>query len=250
VATLPTRLHSTAMPKRARGWKVLAHDPFRELAENLWTVDGDLEDMPLRRRMTVARRDDGSLVVHNAIALEREAMSEFEAKGPIATIVVPNGWHRLDARAFKDRYPEAKVLCPAGARKRVSQEVPVDASYEEWPAGGSVALETLDGVTIEGVMRVRSRDGTTLVFNDLVFNQPRLPGLFGFVYHYLVGSSGGPKVPLVSKLLMIKDRRAFRAHLERLADTPDLKRVVVMHGTSPAAGEAASFLREVAATLG
>jgi hypothetical protein len=237
------------MSKRARGWKVLPHGPVTELAENLWTVEGSLDDMPLRRVMTVAQRGDGSLVVHNPIALEAAAMTAIEDKGTIAALVVPNGWHRLDARAFKERYPSAKVVCPAGARKRVGAEVPVDATYQEWPADRAVALEPLDGVSVEGVLRVRSLDGTTLVFNDIVFNQPRLPGVFGFVYHHVVRSSGGPKVPLVAKLLMVQDRRALRAHLERLAETPDLRRVVVMHGVSPAPGEAASFLREVAATL-
>lgn len=238
------------MSKRARGWKVLAHGPVTQLAENLWTVEGSLDDMPLRRVMTIARRGDGSLVLHNAIALDAAAMSEVDTRGPVAALVVPNGWHRLDAHAFKERYPGAKVYCPAGARERVSHVVPVDAIYEEWPADEAVTLEPLDGVRVEGVMRVRSSDGTTLAFNDLVFNQPRLPGTFGFVYHYLVRSSGGPKVPPVSKLIMIKDRRALRAHLERPADTPDLRRIVVMHGVSPAPGQAASFLRAVAATLG
>jgi hypothetical protein len=28
---------------------------------------------------------------------------------------------------------------------------------------------------------------------------------------------------------MIKDRPRFRAHLERLAETPDLKRIIVSH---------------------
>lgn len=238
------------MSKRPRGWKVLPHGPLTELAENLWRVEGSLEGMPLRRVMTIARRNDGSLVVHNAIALEPAAMAEVEAKGPVAAIVVPNGWHRLDARAFVERYPNAKVFCPAGARKRVAAEVAVDGTYEDWPTGGAVALEPLDGVRVEGVMRVRSSDGTTLAFADLVFNQPRLPGAFGFVYHHVVRSSGGPKVPLIARLMMIDDRRALRAHLERLADTPDLRRVVVMHGVSPAQGEAASFLGSVAATLG
>ena len=67
----------------------------------------------------------------------------------------------------------------------------------------------------EGFLQVRSPgEGSTLVFNDVVFNLRRLPGLFGFVYH-LLGSSGAPKVTRLLKLFLVKDKRALRAHLER-----------------------------------
>src|SRR6266542_7018228 len=47
------------------GWTVLAHDPIEKLAENLWRVRGSLPRMTLKRVMTVARLDDGRLVVHS-----------------------------------------------------------------------------------------------------------------------------------------------------------------------------------------
>ena len=34
-------------------------------------------------------------------------------------LVVPGGFHRLDAKIYKARYPQVKVLCPAGARQKV-----------------------------------------------------------------------------------------------------------------------------------
>ncbi len=56
-------------------WRVLAHGPAEPLAENLWRVEGALPGMSLRRVMTVAKRTDGRLVVHSAIALEEGAMT-------------------------------------------------------------------------------------------------------------------------------------------------------------------------------
>lgn len=224
----------------------LPHGPLEALDDDLWHVEGDLPDMPLKRHMVVARRPDGTLVVHNGILLRD--MGELDALGRVAWIVVPNGWHRLDAAAYKARYPAAKVVCPPGARKKVEQKVAVDAVYEEFPPELDVRFETLEGERgAEGVMVVARPGGVTLVFNDTVFNQPHLPGLFGFVYR-LMGSSGGPKVPATTRLFSVKDRNALRAHLERLAVTPHLRRVVPGHGTLVTEYPEA-FLRAVAATL-
>ena len=78
-------------------------------------------------------------------------------------------------------------------------------------------------------MIVRSDDGVTLVFNDAVFNMPHRPGLMGWVLRHIVKATGGPRVELVYKLLIIDDREAFRAHLLRLAGLPALRRVIVSH---------------------
>jgi hypothetical protein len=72
--------------------------------------------------------------------------------------------------------------------------VAVDGTYADFPADPRVKLHYLDGLgEREGVLEVKSEDGTTLVFNDVVFNQEHLPGVEGLVFR-LIGSSGGPKV--------------------------------------------------------
>lgn len=232
-------------------WKVLPHGPIEKLADNLWRVEGSLPNMPLKRVMTVARRRDGRLVVHNAIALEEPAMREIEAWGTPAFLVVPNGWHRLDAPAFKARYPQITVLCPRGARKKVAEVVAVDGTYDDFPRDDdSVTLEHVPGVRdVEGVMTVRSSDGaTTLVFNDLLFNMPHLPGVQGLVLRYVTASSGGPRIARIARIAMVRDKAAVRGALERLADTPGLARVIVSHHETIAA-DPARALRAVAATL-
>jgi hypothetical protein len=218
------------VPKSFDAWTVLPHGPVEAVAENLWRVEGSLPEGPIKRVMTAARRADGALVLHNAVAMDEDRMRALEALGRPAWLLVPNGWHRLDARAFKDRYPEARVACPAGARRRVEEVVPVDATYADFPGDDAVTLEHLDGVRAgEGVMRVASADGTTLVFNDLVTNMAHLPGLYGFVYR-LLGATGGPRVHGMVRRFLVKDRPAFRAHLERLAALPSLRRIIVSHG--------------------
>ena len=44
----------------------------------------------------------------------------------------------------------------------------------------------------EGVMIVRSADGTTLVFNDAVFNMDRKRDPLGFLFTSLLGVAHGP----------------------------------------------------------
>ena len=97
-------------------------------------------------------------------------------------------------------------------------------------------------------MTVRSSDGVTLVFNDAVFNLQHGRGLFMFVYGRLMGNAGGPKVTSITRWLLVKDKRAFRADLEALAATPGLTRIIVAHG-DVIDDDAAGVLRSVAATL-
>jgi hypothetical protein len=228
-------------------WKVLAHCAIEEISDNLWRVEGSLPDMPLRRVMTVARRDN-ELLVHNAICLDEASMKRMEQWGTPHVLIVPNGWHRLDARVWKKRCPNAKVYCPSGARKRVEQVVAVDGDYSAFPNTDDVSVEYVQGVKeAEGVMKVRSSDGVTLVLNDVLFNMPHLPGMKGWVPR-LMGSSGGPKVTRFCRLMMVKDRRALRDHFERLASLPDLKRIIVSHHEM-IRSDAPGVLERVAATL-
>lgn len=218
------------MTKAHTTWKVLPHGPIEKLSERLWRVEGDLEGMPLKRVMSIAKRADGTLIVHNAIALEAAAMAEVDAWGNVAVIAVPNGYHRLDAKVFHDRYPDAEIVCPGGARAKVEQVVKVTRAYRELPADGAVTVEELEGTKgREGVLIIRDADGISLVFNDCVFNMPHGKGIHGFVLRRITGSTGGPKVTRLAKWFLIGDKVAFRAHLERLADLPGLRRVVVSH---------------------
>jgi hypothetical protein len=50
------------------------------------------------------------------------------------------------------------------------------------------------------------------------------------------------------KLLVIKDRAAFRAHLLRLAETEGLRRMIVSHHET-VQGDVAAAIRQAAATL-
>jgi hypothetical protein len=236
-----------ATPKAT--WTVHPHQPLEQLSENVWRLEGELPRMPLRRVMTIVRRADGTVVIHNGIAVEAEVLARIEALGPISAIIVPNGYHRIDAPAFAERYPDAKVFCPVGARSKVEKVVRVDGTYADFPSDPRVCFGELDGTAgAEGFGIVYEDDGATLIFNDAIFNMPHVPGLKGFVLKYITASTGGPRVSRVAALAMLKDKRVFARHLERLSTTENLRRIIVSHHETITEAPA-DVLRAIAATL-
>lgn len=233
------------------GWRVLRHGPIERLADNLWRVTGALPGMSLERTMVIARLRSGELVIHNAIAMDDASMKEVEAWGRPAYLVVPNGGHRLDAPAFKKRYPDARVMAPRGSREKVAQVVGVDLDYEGFPTtDDTVRFETLHGVGEgEGAMIVRSADGVTVVLNDVMFNMDTKKDPLGWFFTTVMGSAPGPRVSRLAKLVIVKDKKALRADFERLAATPDLVRVIVAHEKVARGAEAAASLRQAATYL-
>jgi hypothetical protein len=241
---------SRRMPRVNTAWKVLDHGPLEAVTENLWRVTGAVPGMSLRRTMTVVRRADGSLLLHSPIALDEARRQELEALGPLRAIVVPSALHRLDAPAYKARYPEIVTFCPRGAREKVAQVVAVDGSYEDYADDGTLRFETLAGVgEQEGAMIVRSADGLTVVLNDVVMNMDKKRDLLGYLFTTLMGSAPGPRVSRLSRAFLVKDQPALRQHLERLASLPDLQRLIVAHEKLTSGPEAALALREAATYL-
>ncbi len=217
------------MAKAYTTWTVLDNKPIEKLAENLWNVSGMMANGTVQRRMVVARLDDGRLIIHNAIALDDAGMADLDAFGKVAALVVPNAFHRMDARIWKDRYPNAAVFCPGGATKGVSQVVPVDGDYTKAPSDGQISLIHLEGCKArEGVLQIRTASGATLVFNDALLNLPKR----SYPQEAFLGPTGKVSVPRFFRWALVNDKRAFKAHLERLAETPDLERIIFGHGAN------------------
>lgn len=211
------------------------------------------------REMVLYRLADGSLLIDSAIALNEQEMAKLESLGTPKILIVPNRIHRLDAGAYKQRYPQLIVVCPAAAKFYVEQEVAVDGIAEEiLPAYRIICHEPAGIRPQELVYELLLPTGKALVFTDILFNlnksyfQQNLPTgefLFQWLGASAIGSSGYFGITGLGKRFFMSDRNAYRQWLETLADRiPDLQVISVAHG-SPIVTNCNSRLREAAARL-
>jgi hypothetical protein len=238
------------MAKPFRTWTVLPHGKLTRLDEGLLTVVGELHmptgDFP--RRMTVASLADGRLVIYSAIALDDDEMTMLERYGMPSFLIVPNAIHRMDARGWKERYPDIRVIAPAGARAKVSEIVPVDATTVDF-GDPRVHFVTVRGTKErEAALLVQRPSGTTLVVNDIIWNVDHRPGVGGWLLKAAGFTGGGPKIPFLVAKKAIEDKNAFREQLELWAQSPNLRRIVVSHG-DVVTEDAPAVLRKLSARL-
>jgi hypothetical protein len=239
------------MTKAFKQWKVLPHGKLEHLDNNILTVVGDIR-MPLMhlpRRMTVVRLKDARLLVFSAIALDEDEMAALEALGRPAYLIVPSDKHRLDAKIWKDRYPEMRVVAPEGSRAKVQEVVPVDTVTPRFD-DPNVRFVTVPGTrNREAALVVNTKKGTTLVLNDVVGNIRNSAGIGGWLLRRFGFAGKKAQIPGVVKMAMIKDKEALRAQLLEWAQIKSLKRILVSHG-SPIEDNPRQVLRDLASSLG
>jgi hypothetical protein len=239
------------MAKPHTEWIVLPHGQLTRLDDNVWVVTGSLRMPPMgevERRMTVARLNDGRLVVYSAIALDEAQMTVLERLGVPAFLIVPNDLHRMDARAWRDRYPSLKVIAPPAARAKVESVVHVDATDVDFgdPAVRYVVVPGTDGR--EAGLVIEAHAGTTLVLNDLIFDLVNRPGLRGWLFKAIGMTGDAPHIPPAVKMRQVKHEGALRRQLEEGSRLPNLRRVIISHGAI-ITDEPAAVLGRVAGEL-
>lgn len=238
------------MAKFHTQWTVLPHGPVQTVDDGILSVEGEIR-MPLGRfprRMTVVKLGDRRTVIFSAVALSEPAMREIEALGTPAFLIVPNGFHRTDARPFRQRYPEMKVICPPGAKKRVEQAVAVDATSDIL-ADISVEFVIVPGMgDAEGALVIRRNGRTTLVLNDIISHVRHPQGVGANIMARLFGFGvKGARMAREVKWLFVKDKASLAGQLRDWAAMPGLERIIPSHGEIIA--DPAPALRHVAAQL-
>jgi hypothetical protein len=238
------------MTQTYQQWKVQPHGKLSEIDDGILTVEGEIR-MPLGsfpRRMTVIRLSDSRLVVWSAIALDAKEMATLQVFGRPAFLIVPNDHHRLDAKAWKDRFPRLQVAAPQGSRAKVEEVVAVDTTAPDF-GDRNVRFATVAGTRDrEAALVVSTSNGTTLVLNDVVGNIRSASGIGGWLLG-LAGFAGkSARIPRVVKLNLIKDANRLRAQLLRWAEMESLKRILVSHG-EPAVANPRQTLRDLAGSL-
>jgi len=222
------------MAKTLETWKVLPHGELARVADNILTVVGEIEMplMTLPRRMTVVRLRDDRLVIFSAIALDEPAMRTLVDFGDPAYLIVPNDHHRMDAGIWKARYPAMLVIAPDGARDKIAEAVPVDATTADFD-DPAVRLVVVPGTQDrELALEVSGPDGLTLVLNDIVAHIQDAKGFGGWLLGLMGFAGDDPHVPTPVKLAIVSDKAALRDQFLRWAGDPALRRVLVSHGTT------------------
>lgn len=240
------------MGKPARPWIVAPHDPLQKLEDNLWTVEGIAPTIPGRfhRRMTIVKKTDGTLLFFNAIPVDDRTLAEIRAWGRPAELFITHAFHTVDAHAFRERLG-LKVYGPSVALDQVRLVVAVDGTHAELPPDPAIRVETMAGTrTGEGCLLVESAGATrtSLLVGDFMLNERPGSGFFGWLWQKVGFTGSEPKVGPVWKLRAVHDAQALRGHIEKLASTPHLTRLVPTHGVI-VEQEPEAVLRRIAATL-
>jgi hypothetical protein len=220
------------MPKPFQKWTVLPHSNITRLDDNLFSVTGDLHmpvgDVP--RRMTVVRLHDARLLIYSAIALYEPEMRMLEALGEPTYLVVPNDIHRMDAKIWRDRYPNLIVIAPAGVKKKVEEVVEVQQTTGDFIDPNVQCITVPGTLEREIALVVSSESGTTLVVNDLIWNLGDRPGFGGWLLHAMGFTGKEPRIPAIVGLRAVKNKRALRSQLVAWSKLSRLNRIVVSHG--------------------
>lgn len=239
------------MAKPHSEWTVLPHGKLKRLERDLLSVTGTMNMPPMGdvdRRMTIVRLSDGRLIIYSAISLDEVEMHALESYGTPAFLIVPGDIHRMDAKPWKDRYPALQVIAPAGARDKIQEVVPVDATEVDF-GDPAVHFMTMPGTgDNEAVLLVETASGTTVILNDLIFDLANRPGLSGWLFKMIGMTGDQPHIPLPIQLKEVKDKEAVSAQLDRWSLVPNLQRVIISHGKI-IAEQPATVLRRISAEL-
>ncbi|HEX8439116.1 DUF4336 domain-containing protein [Archangium sp.] len=205
---------------------------LRPLSDDLLVLDVPfrLAGMDLGGRMTVVRLPEGGLWLHSPVKLDAAVRSAVDAVGPVRFLVAPNTMHHLWLGDWAAAYPSAKVLAPAGLRKK-RPELRIDVELSDMmDVGQSPTLELL---LAHGIPKLEEfvflhRPSRTLLLTDLAFN---IHDASSWLLRTYLKWSGvyGRLGPTKLEKALVRDRAALRAWRDRVLQW-DFERVVPCHG--------------------
>lgn len=221
------------MPRLNEEWVVYEHGPVQQVDPGLLTVEGTIR-MPLGRfprRMTIVGLESGGSAVWSPISLNPAGMGKVESLGAPRFLIVPNAHHRLDLRAWKKRYPAARVIAPDGARDEVGKASPVDGGPDTLRDSRAELVTVAGTADSELALRFVHNGQLTLVVNDVIARVAHPPGLTAKLMARLMGFGvHEPQIPAVVKRVLVRDPEALAAQFKEWAADPALRRIIPSHG--------------------
>jgi len=232
---------------------VAPHSKLEELyLGKLWQVQGGIPNKKVDRNMVVYKMNSGELFCHSVVALNEEGMKELDSLGKVGVILVPNAQHTFDASLYAERYPNAKVICPASFKEQFTtkKKIPIHGVSEEslseygikciWPEGfkktGGAGVcgefiyqlplgENESAIVVTDALMGTSHTGITKFFMGNGFNCPRIIRWF-----------------------CIQNLGLFKSLLLKLAEDSSVKIISIAHGP-PIRENPSEALKTVAGTL-
>lgn len=205
---------------------------MRSLADNLWVVERPLRfgGLPLGTRMTAIRLDGGDLFLHSPVALDDDLTRDLLAAGTPRHAVAPNRFHHLFVGAYRNAFPGVQLYAAPGLPEKRRDLVFDEVLGADAPAAwaGQIEQEPFGGMPLVREVAFFHRGSRTLLLCDLAFHVGAEAPLLTRIAMRMMGAYGRFG-PTAAEKLLVRDRAAARASLERILAW-DFDRVVVAHG--------------------
>lgn len=206
---------------------------MKRLDSDLWVAEQPLRfaGLELGARMTVVRLPGARLLLHSPIRPTPELVREVRALGSVAAIVAPNRFHHLFAGEWLEGHSGTRLFVAPGLEVKRS-DLPIAGVLTDEPDPvwkGVVDQVVLRGFPLSNEVVFFHQPTATLIAADLAFNVGReSPSLTRLAFRF--SGAYGRLTPTLLERLLVRDRSAFRASLERILEWR-FERVIVAHGT-------------------
>jgi len=211
---------------------------MRELHADLWVTETPLRFLGLEvgTRMTTIRLPNGDLLLHSPVRLDEELRRKIQALGRVAYLIAPNKLHHLFLDDWITAFPDAALHLAPGLDSKRKDLLPAgilgDTPDPAW-------AEVLDQVALQGFSFANEvvffhKPSRTLILTDTAFNvgPEAVPATRFF---FKLNGVYDRVSPTILEKMLIRDRTAFRAGMERILAWP-FERIIVGHGAVKESG--------------
>ncbi len=206
---------------------------LQRVGDGVW-----IKDVPLRflgieigTRMTVIRMEDGSLFIHSPVSIDPEMKNELDELGVVKHAVAPNRFHHLFVKDLVNAYPDAEVFAAPGLPEKrkdfAFQGTLDDNAPSAWD--GQIDQIVVQGVPLMNETVFFHRATRTLILTDLSLNIGEDKPFLTRCMCWMIGGYKHFGLTRDVKYLAVRDQKAFRKSLDRIAMW-DFDRIILAHG--------------------
>jgi len=215
------------MPKTPK-WEPL--DPEKQIWTAQYYVPGYIS-----RSSGFLSRDKRLLLYGPGPSLIDILPPELSQTEPAPMALIPNAFHHMGVKAWRERYPQLITVAAPGALKRLQKKghrdiQPLDRLKKELPENISV-LEPVGLGYGEVWLRVQREGEVTWIVGDAFFNYARYSKKFkSRLTQKILQAAPGLKMSSVVKYFLIKNRKEYKDWLMTQLDQDRPTTLVPVHG--------------------